>query len=141
MALSLERALDVARDQKQATLVTLRRDGRPLLTNVLQGLGKDGLLRISTPGGTGKVSNLRRDPWVAVHLNGSSFWSYVVLEGEAELSAVAENPDDDTVEELVELYRQLAGEHDDWADYRQAMVREGRLVVRVRPTRAYGLIR
>jgi hypothetical protein len=76
-----------------------------------------------------------------MHLNGDSFWSYVVLEGDAELSAVAEAPDDATVEELVGIYRTLSGEHPDWDDYRAAMVRDRRLVVRLRPTHAYGLLR
>jgi PPOX class probable F420-dependent enzyme len=141
MSITLEQALDVAREQTQATVVTLSRDGRPQLSNVLQALGDDGLMRISTTAGTAKVANLHRNSWVAVHLNGSSFWSFVVVEGEAELSEVASAPDDDTVEELVALYRALAGEHNDWQDYREAMVQERRLVLRVRPHRAYGLIR
>ena len=65
----------------------------------------------------------------------------MVLEGDVELSEVAAAPDDPAVEELVDLYRSLAGEHDDWDDYRAAMVREQRVVVRIRPTYAYGLLR
>ena len=57
------------------------------------------------------------------------------------LSAVTTAPDDPTAEELVELYRGISGEHDDWDDYRAAMVREHRVVVRVTPTRAYGALR
>jgi hypothetical protein len=63
-----------------------------------------------------------------------------VLEGDAQLSAVAAAPDDATVDELVELYRSLAGEHDDWDDYRRAMVADHRLVARLRPTHAYGML-
>jgi hypothetical protein len=74
-------------------------------------------------------------------VNGESFFSYAVVEGDVELSAVAARPDDDTVDELVELYRAMSGEHPDWADYRAAMVADRRLVVRLTPTRAYGLLR
>jgi hypothetical protein len=63
-----------------------------------------------------------------------------VLEGEAELTAVAAAPDDATVDELVALYRDLQGEHPDWAEYRSAMVADERLVLRMRATRAYGSI-
>ncbi len=62
-----------------------------------------------------------------------------MAEGIAELSPVAADLDDGTVEELIDLYRAVKGEHPDWADYRAAMVRDHRLVVRVRVERAYGL--
>jgi hypothetical protein len=52
---------------------------------------------------------------------------------------VAGDPDDATVEELIELYRAVQGEHADWADYRAAMVRDHHLVIRIRVERAYGL--
>ena len=139
--MELSQALDVARDHHSSTLVTLRSNGRPQLSNVLHGVDQDGVVRISSTDDRAKVANLRRTPWAALHLNAGSFWSYVVLEGDAELSPVAEAPDDPTVEELVELYRSLSGEHDDWDDYRAAMVRDRRLVIRLRPHRAYGLIR
>ncbi len=64
-----------------------------------------------------------------------------MLEGAAELSPVAEHADDATVDELVGLFRSLQGEHDDWDDYRAAMVRDRRLVIRLHPDRAYGLLR
>lgn len=139
--MEIDEALGVARTHRQSTLVTLRRDGRPQLSNVLHGVGDDGLVRVSTTADRAKYANLRRTPWAALHLNAESFWSYVVLEGGVELSAVAGAPHDDAVEELVDLYRSLAGEHDDWEDYRAAMVSEQRVVVRIRPTYAYGLLR
>ena len=139
--MELQQALQVARDHRESTLVTLRSDGRPQLSNVLHGIGDDGVARISTTDGTVKVANLRRTPWAALHVNVGNFWSYVVLEGEVELSPVAQAPDDPTVEELVGLYRSLAGEHEDWDEYRAAMVGDRRLVIRLRPARAYGLLR
>ncbi|HET8959124.1 MAG TPA: PPOX class F420-dependent oxidoreductase, partial [Nocardioides sp.] len=84
---------------------------------------------------------LEREPWAALHVNAGSHWSYVVIEGDVTLSDVAADPADAAVEELVELYRSLAGEHDDWDAYRAAMVDEGRAVVRISPVRAYGMLR
>jgi PPOX class probable F420-dependent enzyme len=139
--MELDRALDAARARKESVLVTLRRDGRPQLSNVIHAVDEHGTLRVSTTADRAKYANLRRQPWAAVHINGESFWSYVVLECDVELSGVAATPDDPTVEELVELYRTLSGEHDDWEDYRAAMVRDRRLVVRLSPTRAYGALR
>ena len=63
-----------------------------------------------------------------------------MLEGTVALSPVAEAPNDASVDELVEHYRGLMGEHPDWDAYRQAMVDERRVVVRFRPTRAYGMM-
>ena len=141
VGMEIEPALAVARGHHQSTLVTLRRDGRPQLSNVLHAVDDTGLIRVSTTADRAKYANLRRTPWAAVHVNGDSFWSYVVLEGDAELSDVATAPEDAAVEELVALYRSISGEHDDWDDYRAAMVRERRVVVRIRPTHAYGLLR
>ena len=64
----------------------------------------------------------------------------MVLECDVTLAPIAARPDDDTVEELVELYRALEGEHDDWDAYRAAMVADERTVVRLTPTRAYGML-
>ena len=139
--MDLDRALGAARATNQSVLTTLRQDGRPQLSNVLHGVDAGGVIRISTTADRAKYVNLRRTPWAALHVNGDSFWSYAVLEADVELSEVATDPHDATVDELVELYRSLSGEHDDWEDYRAAMVRDRRVVVRLRPTRAYGALR
>jgi PPOX class probable F420-dependent enzyme len=139
--MDIERGIQAARDRNQSVLTTLKRDGRPQLSNVLHAVGKDGLVRVSTTADRAKYANLRRTPWAALHVNGSDFWSYAVLEGDVELSEVAADPQDAAVEELVELYRALNGEHDDWDDYRASMVADRRVVVRLRPTHAYGALR
>jgi len=139
--MELEKAVQAARDRHQSTLVTLRSDGRPQLSNVLHAVGADGVVRISTTTDRAKVANMRRTPWAALHVNGETFWGYAVLEGDVTLSEVAADLHDATVEELVELYRSISGEHDDWDDYRAAMVRDRRVVVRFTPTRAYGALR
>ena len=68
------------------------------------------------------------------------FWAYVVIDGDAELSAVATKPDDPAVDELVDYYESVAGEHPDWDDYRRAMVADKRVMVRLTPTHAYGML-
>jgi len=139
--MELDVALALARATHQSVLTTIRRDGRPQLSNVLHAVREDGVIRVSTTATRAKFHNLRREPWVAVHVDGESFFSYAVIEGEAEVSPVAASPDDPVVDELVELYRLMAGEHEDWATYRVAMVEERRAVVRITPVRAYGLAR
>jgi len=139
--MDIERAVEAARTNHQSILVTLRSDGRPQLSNVLHGVGEDGVVRVSTTADRAKYTNLRRTPWAALHVNGDTFWGYAVLEGEATLSEVATDPHDAAADELVEVYRSISGEHDDWEDYRAAMVRERRVVVRLTPTRAYGALR
>jgi PPOX class probable F420-dependent enzyme len=119
-------------------VVTLKGDGRPQLSNVMYAVGDDDVIRVSVTVTRAKTANVRRDPRVSFHVTSADFWSYVVAEGDAELSAVAAAPDDATVDELVEVYRAISGEHPDWDDYRADMVRQGRLVLRLRPTHVYG---
>ena len=139
--MDLDTALRYARATNRSVLTTLRGNGLPQLSNVLHAVGDDGVIRISTTADRAKYTNLRQRPWAAVKVDGEDFWSYAVLEGDVELSAVAADPDDDATDELVELYRRLSGEHPDWDDYRRTMVADQRVVVRVRPHRAYGLAR
>jgi len=137
--MKMAHALELARATSQSVLTTMRQDGRPQLSNVLHHADAEGVLRISTTANRAKYVNLTRRPWAAVKVDGPSFWSYAVLEGDVELSAVAADPADAAADELVQLYRDLSGEHPNWADYRQAMVDDRRVVVRLRPTYAYGL--
>ncbi len=138
--MELSDAVDFARTSKWSVLTTIRRDGRPQLSNVGHLVAPDGLIRISVTADRAKYHNLAREPWAALHVTRDDFFAYVVLEGDVELSPVAAEPDDATVNELVEHYRDLAGEHEDWDAYRAAMVTERRAVVRLTPTRVYGML-
>ncbi|GED83631.1 PPOX class F420-dependent oxidoreductase [Streptomyces sp. 6-11-2] len=121
-------------------LVTLKRDGRPQLSNVAHAYDPDErVIRVSITDDRAKTRNLRRDPRASYHVTSPDRWAYTVAEGSADLSPVAADPYDETVEELVRLYRDVLGEHPDWDDYRAAMVRERRLVLRLRVERAYGI--
>ena len=127
------------------TLATLRLDGRPQLSVVTYAWypddGRRQLVRISTVEGRAKVANLHRDPRASFLVSDASGWSYAVVEGRVELSAVAVFHDDVVVEELITLYRDANGEHPDWPDYRRAMVDDHRLVARLVVDHAYGLVR
>ncbi|MFB7248770.1 PPOX class F420-dependent enzyme [Streptomyces populi] len=121
-------------------LVTLKKDGRPQLSNVSHMYYPDeGIIRVSITDDRAKTRNLRRDPRASYHVTSADRWAYTVVEGTAELTPVAEDPHDGTVEELVRVYRDVLGEHPDWDDYRAAMVRDGRLVLRLHVERAYGI--
>ena len=138
--MELDAALDFIRSRQNGVLTTLKRDGRPQLSNITYSLGDDGVVRISVTDGRAKTTNIRRDKRVSLYVTREDFWAYVVVEADAELSAVASSPDDAAVDELVEYYRAAAGEHPDWDEYRSVMVSEGRLVIRLRPFRAYGML-
>ena len=140
MAMEIADALDFIRERHHAVLATHKRDGRPQLSNIAYFLGDDGIIRISVTDGRAKTSNLRRDPRASLHVAQSDFWAYCVIEADVELLPVASDPDDPTVDALVDYFKSVMGEHDDWADYRRAMVADGRLLLLLRPTHAYGML-
>lgn len=136
-----ERFAKMLQSGHNGVLVTLRRDGRPQLSNVNYAWSpQESLIRVSVTADRAKVANARRDPRVSFYVTSDDFWSYTVIDGTAELSAVAAQESDPAVEELIELYRTISGEHPDWDDYRAAMVRDRRLVLRIRPGRGYGMV-
>lgn len=138
--MELDNAITYAKDRHQGVLVTRRRDGGPQMSNIVYAMAPDGMARISVTDDRAKTKNLRRDPASTLYVPGDSFWSYVVFDGTASLTPPTEAPDDETAEELVALYREIRGEdHPDWDEYRRVMVDERRLVVRFRPTHAYGM--
>jgi PPOX class probable F420-dependent enzyme len=132
------RLLAFVAENHWGVLVTLKRDGRPQLSNVGYAVDGDGVVRVSVTDDRAKTRNLRRDPRVSLHVASKDFWTWLVVEGTAELTPVAADPHDATVEELVTYYRGVSGEHADWDEYRAAMVRDRRLVVRFTPSHAYG---
>lgn len=138
-------AFDFARLQGWSVLTTMRRDGRPQLSNVAHVLGPDGRLRVSVTADRAKVHNLTRDPWAALHITSVDFCQYVVIEGDVELSAVAAAPDDATVDELVTFAVARSGgplhELVNEPAYRAACVAEHRVVIRLLPLHTYGLLR
>jgi PPOX class probable F420-dependent enzyme len=122
-------------------LVTLKADGRPQLSNVSHHYDPaTRLVRVSITDSRAKTRNLRRDPRASYHVTSANFYQWVVAEGIASLSEVTTAIDDAAADELVEVYRAIAGEHPDWDEYRQAMVAQRRLVLRVAVERFYGQV-
>lgn len=123
-------------ERHAGVLVTLKRDGRPQLSNVVYAL-LGGRVRVSVTDGRAKVANLRRDPRVSLHVTSDDFWRYVVVEGQAALSPVATRPGDETCRRLLELYEHVRGAHPDPAEFHDAMVAERRLELSFAPDHWY----
>ncbi len=137
------RLLELAAARNLGVLTTLKRDGRPQLSAINYSLDTADpaapTVRISVTDDRAKVRNARRDPRVSLFVSSDDGWSYAVLEGDAELSPVARDLHDETVEALIDLFRDIREEdHSDWDDYRRAMVADQRLVLTIRVTHVYG---
>jgi PPOX class probable F420-dependent enzyme len=119
------------RSRRHGVLVTTREDGGPQLSPVTYGVDGEGRVVVSTYPERAKVVNLRKRPRASFVSLGEDFDDpWVQVDGEAEVLDVPES-----VEPLVEYYRAAAGEHPDWDEYREAMVRQGKSVIRIRITR------
>ncbi len=136
--MDLTSALAWAAARRHAVFVTLRSDGRPQTSDVLYA-GHGSELWISVTDDRAKTRNLRRDGRAVIHISEPSTWSYVSFDGVVDLTATAQDPEDETADLLVAYYEMLNDEpHEDWAAYRQAMVEDKRLIARFRPGSAVG---
>jgi PPOX class probable F420-dependent enzyme len=119
--------LEFIRPRHNVILGTTRADGRPQLSPVTGGVDPDGRIVISSYPQRAKSRNARRDPRVSVLVLSDRFGdAWVQIDGSAE---VIDLPD--AVEPLVEYFRCISGEHPDWTEYRAAMVRQGKCLIRV----------
>ena len=135
------RLLAFVADHSWGVLAAVKSNGRPHLSNV--GYAYDAeqqLFRVSVTADRVKTRILAADPRVTLHVASKDFWTWVAVEGTADLTPVAADPHDATVDELVEYYRGVSGEHENWDEYRAAMVADRRVVVRFTPEHAYGQI-
>ncbi len=123
--------LEFVRPRHHMIVVTNRRDGAPQLSPVSGGVDHLGRIVVATYPERAKVGNLRRDPAASV-LVLSDEWNgpWLQLDGAAE---VLDLPD--ALEPLVDYYRAISGEHPDWDEYRTAMERQGKSLLRITPTR------
>ncbi len=130
--MEISAALEVVRTQHQAVLATARRDGRPAMTPVTVGVDAAGAIVISSRETAYKVRNLRRDPraWLCVLPDGF-YGRWIQVEGTVEIVPLPA-----AMEGLVDYYRDISGEHPDWDEYRAAMVRDNRVLIRITPTAA-----
>jgi PPOX class probable F420-dependent enzyme len=130
--MDIELALDRLGSLHRAVMLTWRRDGSPQLSPVTCALGEDHRVVVSTRETAMKARNLRRDPRVALLAMSDRFFGpWVQLEGRADIQSLPEAMDG-----LVAYYRAVSGEHPDWEEYRQAMIDERRVLVRITVERA-----
>src|ERR1700754_2094898 len=135
-----DKLLAVIADNSLGVLAPLKRAGRPQLPTVSSYFDARSVsIQVSITEPRAKTRNLRRDPRATLLVSSDDGWSYAVAEGTATLTPPAAAPDDDTVEALIALYRNIAGEHPDWDDYRQAMVTDRRVVLTLPIAHVYGM--
>ena len=125
-------AQEFIRTNHRAVMATFRKDGRPALSPVTVVVDNEGRVMVSTRETAMKVKHLRRDPRVSVAVITDAFYGdWVSVEGTAEIIPLPE-----AMEMLVDYYRRASGEHPDWDDYRAAMERDQRVIVRFAIERA-----
>jgi PPOX class probable F420-dependent enzyme len=135
-----DKLLALIKGNSLGVLATIKRDGRPQLSNVSYHFDpRELVIRVSITEPRAKTRNLRRDPRASILVDSDDGWSYAVAEGTAQLTPPAAAADDDTVEALIALYRNIAGEHPDWDEYRQAMVTDRRVLLTLPISHLYGM--
>jgi PPOX class probable F420-dependent enzyme len=128
----IQRAIDFLRGQHRAVLATRRSDGSPQMSPIVAAVDDDGAILISTRETAVKARNLARDPRASLCVINDGFYGqWIQVDGTAEIVRLP-----DALELLVDYYRRISGEHPDWAEYRSAMVRDRRLIVRITIERA-----
>jgi PPOX class probable F420-dependent enzyme len=134
--IDLERARHFLKVRHDGILATIKRDGRPQLSNILYFLDDDGRIKISVTQTRAKTHNLRRDRRASLHVQGRDRYEYLVAEGVAEFIE-----GNGVAEALRHYYRKVRGEHPDWAEYDAAMIKDQRLLLSISVDRAYGPLR
>jgi PPOX class probable F420-dependent enzyme len=133
------RLFDLVASSREGILATIKRDGRPQLSNILYVWdAEQRVARISTTATRAKARNLRRDPRASLYVAGGHFWSFAVAEGEATLIGPSVEAGDEAGRELLEVHSAFYGALDE-NEFFAEMVEHQRLVVRVAVARVYGL--
>jgi PPOX class probable F420-dependent enzyme len=125
-------ALEFVRNHPRGVMATTRADGRTAMSPIACTVDADGRVVVSTRETAMKVRHIAREPHVAICvLNDGFYGDWVQVEGEAEIVHLP-----DAMDGLVDYYRRISGEHPDWDDYRAAMTRDRRVLLRIAVTRA-----
>ena len=126
-------------ESRLGVLATIKSDGRPQLSPVLPSYDRSaGVVRVSTTAGTAKTANLRRDPRAALEVTSADGRSWATAEGTVTLVGPGTDPDGPEVQALVDYYREAAGEHPDWDEYRAVMVADRRVLLTLTVDHVYG---
>ena len=132
-AVSRDELLEFIRPRHHAIVITTRADGRPQASPVTCGVDEAGRVVVSTYPERAKTRNAKRNPRASVLFLSDDFGgAWVQVDGDAEVIDLPE-----AAEALVDYYRSIAGEHPDWDEYRQAMTRQGKSLLRITP-RSWG---
>ena len=130
--MDIQRAVEFLRSQHRAVLATRRSDGSPQLSPIVAAVDDDGRILISTRETAVKAKNLARDPRASLCVINDGFYGqWIQVDGTAEIIHLP-----DALELLVDYYRRISGERPDWTEYRSAMHRDRRLIIRVSIDRA-----
>ena len=130
--MDIDHALEFIRSNHRAVMLTHRSDGRPQMSPVVCNVDAGGRIAVSTRETALKTKNLRRDPRVSLCVVNDGFYGdWIQVDGTAEVTSLP-----DAMEPLVDYYRSISGEHPDWDEYRNAMERERRVIVRITVDRA-----
>ena len=138
--MELDAALDFVRSRHQGVLITLKRDGRPQLSNIAYDVGDDGVVRISITDGRAKTANIRRDDRVSLHVTATTSTPTSCWRGRPSWLRSSRRPTTPPSTSWSSTTGRSPASTRDWDEYRRAMVDDQRLVVRLRPTRAYGML-
>ncbi|AIJ22087.1 MULTISPECIES: PPOX class F420-dependent oxidoreductase [Amycolatopsis methanolica group] len=130
---------DLLAEARIAVLATIKANGLPQLSPVTPYYDRDaGVIYVSMTEGRAKTRNLRRDPRAALEVTSSDGWAWATAEGTVTLTGPGTDPHGPEVEALVDYYRKAAGEHPDWAEYREVMVSDRRVLMTLKVERVYG---
>ncbi|ONI69473.1 PPOX class F420-dependent enzyme [Kribbella sp. ALI-6-A] len=127
----LDGLLEFVRPRHHMLLITTRQDGTPQASPVSGGVDAEGRIVISSYPERAKSTNVQRNPQASVMVL-SDDWNgaWVQVDGTGEVILLP-----DAVEPLVDYYRSISGEHPDWDEYREAMRKQGKCLIRITPTR------
>jgi PPOX class probable F420-dependent enzyme len=130
---------DLLATSRLGVLATIKADGRPQLSPVMPFYDRAaGVILVSMTEGRAKTANLRRDPRAALEVTSADGLAWATAEGVATLTGPGRDPHGPEVEALVDYYRRAAGEHPDWAEYRQVMVSDRRVLMTMTVDHVYG---
>jgi len=138
--MELDEALAWVAEKTHGILITIRRDGRAQSSDISFTL-KDGKFCISATASRAKTRNLLKDDRAVLHVTSPKTWSYISFDGTVEVTSPAQTKNDEVNQELAEIYQRILGEeHPNWEEFQQAMINDGRLVLRFVPQSAVGMV-